>query len=386
MREVASILRTWFQQGLPFAMATVTRTWSSAPKPPGAVMAVMASGEVAGSISGGCVEGAVYELALDVLATGRSVLEVYGVADEEAYSVGLTCGGTIEVFIELVDANTFPEFLLLLDEIDSGNPVSLATVLHPGAIRGRRLLIHPDTFSGSLGNDGLTRGALNHGRGLLAAGRNATIHLGKYGELLDNATTIFIASFTPPRRMYIFGAIDFAGAMVRMGKFLGFQVTLCDARSIFATRLRFPEADEIVVRWPHEFLSEAVIDERTVICILTHDPKFDVPLLQVALASPAAYVGAMGSRRTHDMRTANLKRLGVPQSKLTRLSSPIGLDLGARTPEETAVSIAAEIIASAWGGSGKPLHSMETPIHPPLVSQANGLPISRGQNPHTHKI
>ena len=375
MKEIASILRNWFERGVPFAMATVTRTWSSAPRPPGAVMAVTASGEVAGSISGGCVEGAVYELALNVLATRASALQVYGVADEEAYSVGLTCGGTIEVFIELVDANTFPEFLTLLNEIDAGNPVSLATVLNPESNKGRRLIIHHDTFDGSLGNEGLNRVTVNHARRFLAAGHTATVQLGKDGELQDSDTTIFIATFTPPRQMYIFGAIDFAGAMVRMGKFLGFRVTLCDARSIFATKRRFPEADEIVVQWPHEFLSRAVVDARTVICILTHDPKFDVPLLQVALASPAAYVGAMGSRRTHDIRTESLKRLGVPQSQLSRLSSPIGMDLGARTPEETAVSIAAEIITSTWGGSGKPLRSMTTPIHHPLVPNSNLAPI-----------
>ncbi|MGO4247600.1 XdhC family protein [Paenarthrobacter sp. RAF54_2] len=363
MREITSVLRTWFEEGVPFALATVTRTWSSAPRPPGAVMAVAASGDVVGSISGGCVEGAVYELAMEVLNTGHPALQAYGVSEKDAYNVGLTCGGTIEVFIEPVNVETFPEFNLLLAEIDTGNAVAVATVLGSGPVGGQHLLIQGDSCLGTLGNEGIDRAALNQAQGFLAAGRTATVQLGRNGEILDDEVTVFISCFVPPPRMYIFGAIDFAGAMVRIGKFLGFNVTLCDARPIFATPQRFPDADEVVVRWPHEFLSNAPIDERTVICVLTHDPKFDVPLLQVALASPAAYIGAMGSRRTHKMRIASLKEMGVSRSSLNRLSSPIGLDLGARTPEETAVSIAAEIIASAWGGSGKPLRSMETPIH-----------------------
>jgi xanthine dehydrogenase accessory factor len=363
VREIAATLRSWFEQGIPVAMATVTRTWASSPRPPGAVMALISSGEVVGSISGGCVEGAVYELAQDVMTTGRPCSEVYGVADDDALSVGLTCGGTIEIFVELLDAETFPEFPLLLTEIERGNPIAVATVVTPGTNTGRHLLIGPDTVTGSLGTEGLDRGVSTGARGFLAAGRTGTVHFGMDGEHLDEDVAVFIAGFAPPPRMYVFGAIDFAGAMVRMGKFLGFHVTLCDARPIFATPTRFPEADEVVVQWPHAFLSQAFVDERTVICVLTHDPKFDVPLLQVALRSRAGYIGAMGSRRTHDIRIDSLRNTGVSESDLARLSSPIGLDLGARTPEETAVSIAAEIIASTWGGSGQPLHSTRAPIH-----------------------
>jgi xanthine dehydrogenase accessory factor len=363
VREIVTTLRSWFEQDIPFAMATVTRTWASSPRPPGAVMALASSGEVAGSVSGGCVEGAVYELAQEVLTTRRPVSEVYGVGDDEAFTFGLTCGGTIEIFVELIDVKTFPEFPLLMEAIECGEPVGVATVVSPGADAGRHLLIGPSSLSGSLGNAALDLGVSSRGRGYLAAGRTETINLGLLGEQLDDEVAVLIATFSPPPRMYVFGAIDFAGAMVRMGKYLGFRVTLCDARSVFATTRRFPDADEIVVQWPHEFLSEAFVDERTVICVLTHDPKFDVPLLQVALRSPARYIGAMGSRRTHQNRIASLREIGVSESDLERLSSPIGLDLGARTPEETAVSIAAEIIASTWGGSGQPLRSMTAPIH-----------------------
>jgi xanthine dehydrogenase accessory factor len=179
---------------------------------------------------------------------------------------------------------------------------------------------------------------------------------------------VFVAAFAPKPRMLVFGAIDFAAAVARVGSFLGYHVTVCDARPVFATNSRFPEADEVVVQWPHKFLKkeleEGRIDRRTVICVLTHDPKFDVPLLEVALRLPeVAYVGAMGSRRTHDDRNARLKEAGLTDDEIARLSSPIGLDLGARTPEETAISIAAEIIAGQWGGSGERLVTTRGRIH-----------------------
>ena len=178
---------------------------------------------------------------------------------------------------------------------------------------------------------------------------------------------VFVSSYAPKPRMIVFGAIDFAAAVARMGTFLGYQVTVCDARPVFATTSRFPGADEVVVQWPHRYLTGEAeggrIDERTVLAVLTHDPKFDVPLLEVALRLPVAYVGAMGSRRTHEDRLARLREVGVAEGDLDRLSSPIGLDLGARTPEETAVSIAAEIIQLRWGGQGRRLADVGGPIH-----------------------
>ena len=167
--------------------------------------------------------------------------------------------------------------------------------------------------------------------------------------------------------MLVFGAIDFAAAVVRVGALLGFRVTVCDARGVFATRKRFPEADDVVVDWPDRWLRGEVaagrVDARTVMCVLTHDPKFDVPLLEVALRAPAAYIGAMGSRRTHDDRLARLRATSLTDVELARLHSPIGLDLGGRTPEETAISIAAEVIAARWGGSGQPLTGADGTIH-----------------------
>lgn len=363
MRDIADQLRSWFAQGTAFALATVTQTWQSSPRPAGAAMAVSTSGEVVGSISGGCIEGAVYELAQQVLITGKPESAVYGVADDDAFSVGLTCGGTIEVFVEAINRETFPEFLQVAEAIEERQALSVATVISGTPEVGRHLVIGKDFVSGSLGSVNLDLGAAMQGRGFLEAGRTGVVHLGENGEQRVDDVVVFIASFAPPPQMFVFGAIDFAAAVVRIGKFLGYHVTLCDARPVFATSRRFPEADEIVVQWPHEFLSTAPVDPRTVICVQTHDPKFDVPLLEAALQTNAAYIGAMGSRRTHEDRMARLKAAGVDERALGRLSSPIGLDLGARTPEETAVSIAAEIIASAWGGSGQNLSSMSTPIH-----------------------
>jgi xanthine dehydrogenase accessory factor len=204
--------------------------------------------------------------------------------------------------------------------------------------------------------------------GLLGHGTNATLTYGPDGERRGEGMRVFVWAFAPKPRMLVFGAIDFAAAVARVGSFLGYHVTVCDARPVFATNTRFPEADEVVVEWPHRYLEKQrdanEIDGRTVIAVLTHDPKFDIPLLEVALRLPeVAYVGAMGSRRTHEDREDRLREAGLTDEEIKRLSSPIGLDLGARTPEETAISIAAEIIAGRWGGSGEPLSGNEGRIH-----------------------
>ena len=204
--------------------------------------------------------------------------------------------------------------------------------------------------------------------GLLAAGHNATLTYGPDGERRGEGMRVFVWAFAPKPRLLVFGAIDFAAAVARVGAFLGYHVTVCDARPVFATNSRFPEADDVVVDWPHRYLAAeheaGRIDPRTVVTVLTHDPKFDVPLLEVALRLPeVAYVGAMGSRRTHEDRLARLREAGLSEEELGRLSSPIGLDLGARTPEETAISIAAEIIAGRWGGSGQRLGITDGRIH-----------------------
>jgi len=237
----------------------------------------------------------------------------------------------------------------------------------PGHV-GRRLVLREASAGGSVGSRRADDAVTDDARGLLAAGRSETLTYGPDGERRGEGMRVFVAAYAPRPRMLVFGAIDFAAAVARLGVFLGYRVTVCDARPVFATASRFPDADEVVVDWPHRYLAAEAeagrIDPRTVLAVLTHDPKFDVPLLEVALRLPeVAYIGAMGSRRTHDDRMARLREVGMTEAELARLASPIGLDLGARTPEETAVSIAAEIIALRWGGAGQRLVAVDGPIH-----------------------
>jgi xanthine dehydrogenase accessory factor len=338
-------------------------------------MLVGPTGEAVGSVSGGCVEGAVYDLAQSVVKAGDPVLERYGVSDDDAFAVGLTCGGILDVFVEKVNRETFPELGSVADQIGRDQAIALATVIdHPDpSWRGRRLVVHPQDAAEpapnlSLGSARADDAVTDDARGLLAAGRSAVLEYGPDGERRGEGMKVFVWAFAPQPRMIVFGAIDFASAMAKVGNFLGYHVTVCDARPVFATRTRFPFADEVIVSWPHKYLAAEVeagrVDGRTVLCVLTHDPKFDVPVLQVALGLPEiGYIGAMGSRRTHDDRLQRLRESGVSEEQLTRLSSPIGLDLGARTPEETAISIAAEIIALQWGGRGERLAQRQGRIH-----------------------
>jgi xanthine dehydrogenase accessory factor len=322
-----------------------------------------------GSVSGGCVEGAVYELGQQVLRDGRPVLERYGVSDDDAFAVGLTCGGIIDVFVEKVNRATFPQLGDVAEAMAKEQPVAVATVVGgpPGRLDGR-VVVWPDRVEGSTRTARLDDAIRDDARGLLEAGRNATLHYGVDGQRRGEGLDVFVESFAPPPRMIVFGAIDFAAAVAGMGAFLGYRVTVCDARPVFATASRFPQACEVVVEWPHRYLAaEAAagrIDGRTALCLLTHDPKFDVPLLEVALRLPeVGYVGAMGSRRTHDERRVQLVGRGLTEAELARLSSPIGLDLGAVTPEETAISIAAEILLDRRQATGGRLSTLSGPIH-----------------------
>jgi len=372
MREVLPELLEWWRNGEEIGVGTVVATFRSAPRPPGASMLVGPDETAVGSVSGGCVEGAVYDLGQEVVASGVPVLQRYGISDDDAFAVGLTCGGILDVYVEKVSRETFPQLEDLAADLEAGRPVAVATVIeHPDpAWLGRRVVIHPDTdeLTGSIGSPRADDAVRDDAMGLLASGTNATLSYGPDGERRGEGMRVFVWAFAPKPRMLVFGAIDFAAAVARVGSFLGYHVTVCDARPVFATNTRFPDADEVVVEWPHRYLEKqrdaGALDARTVITVLTHDPKFDVPLLEVALRLPeVAYVGAMGSRRTHEDREARLREAGLTEEELGRLSSPIGLDLGARTPEETAISIAAEVIAGRWGGTGGRLATREGRIH-----------------------
>ncbi|WP_103540607.1 XdhC family protein [Streptomyces sp. SM1] len=368
MLDIAEELNRWVGQGRDFAVATVVGVGGSAPRTPGAALAVDADGTAVGSVSGGCVEGAVYELCAQALRDGEPVLERFGYSDEDAFAVGLTCGGVIDVLVTPVRAAdpARPVFAAALAAAAQGRAAALARIVSgPAELLGRALTVRPDGSSeGGFGaHPELDRTVAAEAGAFLDAGRTGTLEIGEQGSRCGAPLTLLIESSVPPPRMIVFGAIDFASALVRVGRFLGHHVTVCDARPVFATRARFPDADEIVVEWPHTYLERTSVDARTVLCVLTHDAKFDVPLLKLALRLPVAYVGAMGSRRTHLDRNARLREAGVTDLELARLRSPIGLDLGARTTEETALSIAAEIVADRRGGTGVPLTGAHTPIH-----------------------
>ena len=374
MRDVLRELMAWWEAGETVGVGTVVATFRSAPRPPGASMLVGPDESAVGSVSGGCVEGAVYELAQTVVSSGEPVLERYGVSDDDAFAVGLTCGGILDVFVERVSRESFPELGGIAADIEAGRAVALATVIdHPDPARvGRRMVVRPESEAvGSIGSIRADAAVHDDALGLLAAGSNATVTYGPDGERRGEGMRVFVWGFAPKPRMLVFGAIDFAAAVARVGSFLGYHVTVCDARPVFATTSRFPEADEVVVEWPHRYLEAEVagdrIDRRTVLAVLTHDPKFDVPLLEVALRledeTRPGFIGAMGSRRTHEERLDRLREAGLTDTEIDLLSSPIGLDLGARTPEETAVSIAAEIVARRWGGSGERLATTSGRIH-----------------------
>jgi xanthine dehydrogenase accessory factor len=364
VREVLPELIGLRERGGSAAMATVVRTWRSAPRPAGASMLVTETGEAVGSVSGGCVEGALYDLGQEVLADGQPRMETYGVSDDDAFAVGLTCGGILEIFVERVDDQTWPELQGIQASIAAEEPVAVATIVAGPHYVGRHLVVRRDRTEGTLGTDRLDDTVREDAIGLLESGTTGFLHYGPEGERLGEGLDVFVQSFSPQPHMIVFGAIDFSAALVRVGKVLGFKVTVVDARPVFATAKRFPEADEVIVDWPHRWLSGQEVDSRTVIAVLTHDPKFDVPALKAALQTNAGYIGAMGSRRTHEDRLVRLKEAGLTDDELSRIHSPIGLDLGARTPEETAISIAAEIIQSRWGGSGRKLAATEGPIHP----------------------
>jgi xanthine dehydrogenase accessory factor len=365
VNPVVGKLAEWIEVDKRAALATVVKVERSGPLGPGTMMAVNEDGQVAGSVSGGCVEPAVFEECMAAIEGGGPKLVTYGISDDEAFGVGLTCGGIIHIFVERFEDDG--QVARLRRALSEQSPIAVATVIEAaadsGVTPGGRLLVTPEGHDGELDDGELERAVADGARGMLEGGQTGQRHYGPRGQRRMEDVTVFVNSLAPPPRMYVFGAIDFAGAVAKMGKFMGYRVTVCDARSVFATRERFPSADEVVAAWPDDFLQTAEVDGRSVICVLTHDPKFDVPVLKAALDTEAGYIGAMGSRRTHDDRTARLREEGVSEDQLSRIASPIGLDLGSRTPEETAVAISAEIIALRTGHEGGRLADSSGPIH-----------------------
>ncbi|RMF38186.1 MAG: XdhC/CoxI family protein [Chloroflexi bacterium] len=348
MRQLLATIERWREEGKRVALATLIRVYGSAPQPLGAKMAVSSAGEMIGSVSGGCVEGAILEEALAVLQTGRPRRLTFGIPDEQAWEVGLACGGTIEVFVEPLVGPEEPDEALyeaLREALEREEPVARAMVI-AGPGLGRRMLIWPDGRTlGALASPSLEAQVLRHARALLAAQRpeRATFSVD------DETVELFLDVHPPPPKLVIVGAVQIAIPLVTFAKALGFRTFVVDARAAFATHERFPHADALIVKWPTEALAEIGLDEATYVVVLSHDEKLDNPALKMALESPARYVGALGSRKTHARRVEALRQMGVSEEAIARIHAPIGLDLGAQGPEEIAVAIIAEIVAVRRG-------------------------------------
>lgn len=325
MNDIVLTIDEWLAQGLDVATATLVRVRRSSPRLPGAAMALASDGRVVGSVTGGCVEPDLIATAEQVLADGMPRLNEYGFADSDAFEVGLPCGGEVEVLVERAERSLMAP---IADAIRADRPTGYVVAI-AGDRLGERVVFEPDTPHPLIGDRA-----------------RRMLELGTSGVADEDEGAVFVHALLPRPDLYVFGAIDFASAVAEIGSFMGYRVTVCDPRETFITRERFPRADELVLRWPHEFLAEAPVDARTAICVLTHDEKFDVPALTEALRTPAGYIGAMGSRRTTERREARLREQGISDEQLERIHAPIGLAIGSKTPQEVAIAIAAQIVES----------------------------------------
>lgn len=358
MRDILPHLDRWNRRSEEIALATVVGVRGSAPRPCGARLAVTRSGRMAGSVSGGCVETDVFERALRVLDTGTPEVARYdGVDHEHGFEVGLACGGSIDVLIEPFTED--PVWAALRTDLERDDPAGLCVALGPEALLGRKLAVSlGERRVGSI-DSAVDAAAADAARRLLPEGGSEVVRLPwRGGEAL-----VFVESFARPFRLYIIGATHTAIPLCRMAAELGYRVTVIDARAVFATEERFPEAYALVRAWPDEALGEVVLDRNAHVVTLTHDPKFDLPALARALRSEAGYIGALGSRATHARRAAALREQGFREAELSRIRTPVGLDIGGRTPEEVALSILAEMVAARRGRDGRPLVQRSAPIH-----------------------
>ncbi len=347
MRDVLAELDRWQADGEEIAVATLVSAWGSAPRAPGARFAVTRSGRVAGSISGGCVEGDVYERAMETLGDGRPRLLEYGISDELAFGVGLSCGGRIEAFVEPFRADD--AWVAARDAIRERRACTYVTALSPERIAGRHLALLPGRPSaGDIGAD-LGVDVTSHAMTLARDERVETATVASP----DGEARVLLEGFAPPPRLIIVGATHLAVALATQAKALGYAVTVIDARRIFATAERFPDADEIIPGWPDDAMAGMQIDAFSYVVVVTHDAKFDVPALDAALRSDARYIGLLGSRGTIESRKARLRELGFGEQALARIHAPIGLDLGGRSPEEIALAIAAEMTMARYGTTSR---------------------------------
>ncbi|MGB6424953.1 MAG: XdhC/CoxI family protein [Solirubrobacterales bacterium] len=357
------IAAEWLREGRRVVGATLVERIGSAPLDPGAQMLIDDRGSIEGSVTGGCVEGALVDEAERVLSGGEARVVTYGVSDEEAAGVGLMCGGTVRVFVHEYGKDSLDRLDAVADARAAGAPVALATVIE-GKRAGASMAILSDGVSGGLGvADLLDRNAERDARGQLDEGVSRIRRYGTAGEVMGSELPVYIQAFSSRPRMVIFGAIDFSAEMANVAGDVGYKVTICDAREPFLQSPRFSRNAEVVVSWPDRYLEGEELGPRDVVLVFTHDPKFDEPALISALASGAGYVGALGSRRTQKQRVERLQHAGLDAAAIDRIHAPCGLDLGARTPSETAVSVLAEVIAFRTGRSGESLGETSGPIH-----------------------
>jgi xanthine dehydrogenase accessory factor len=365
------------REGRRVVCATLVERIGSAPLDPGAQMLIDDRGDIEGSVTGGCVEAALVEEASRILAGGDARVVTYGVSDEEAAGVGLMCGGTVHVFVHELGEDTLPALDAVAAARDADRPVARAMLLE-GERAGATISIVDDEVAGSLGvTELLDRSVARDARGQLDEGVSRTRRYGAGGEVMGSDLAVYIQAFSSAPRMVIFGAIDYSAEMAKLAGDVGYAVTICDAREPFVSSPRFSRSAEVVVDWPDRYMEGRELGPRDVVLVFTHDPKFDQPALLAALDSGAGYVGALGSRRTHRKRVERLREAGLDDEQLATIHAPCGLDLGARTPSETAVSILAEVIAVRAERSGESLRETSGPIHGAAASEPDEVPSSR---------
>lgn len=342
MRDVLADVERWQRDGEEIAIATLVSAWGSAPRLPGARFAMTKSGRVAGSVSGGCVEGDIFARAMQTLDDGVPRLLEYGISDEMAFGVGLSCGGRIEAFVERFRADD--AWLAARDALAARRPCAFATTLSPEDVAGQHMTLFADAPPAGASGFDASAALAARAAALARDGGTETVTAGEVRVLLEG--------YAPPPRLLIVGATHVAIALSREANALGYDVTVIDARRIFATAERFPDA-EIIAGWPEDGMARSGLDAHTYVVIVTHDMKFDVPALEAALRSDARYIGLLGSRATIASRTARLEELGFDERAIARIRAPIGLDLGGRSPEEIALAIAAEMTMVRYGAGSE---------------------------------
>jgi xanthine dehydrogenase accessory factor len=337
MRDILPEIDTWRAENKAIALATVVQTWGSSPRRAGAKMALTPDGNITGSVSGGCVEGAVFDIGIDVLKSDRPQLLHFGVADETAWEVGLACGGSIDIFVKPLDMEIFSPLRATL--VDEKSAVLVTVIRGPDEILGREMLVREEgTVAGTI-QDEVNERVKALARDTLAGGESRR-------AMLNEDVEVFVEMISPPPTLVAVGGVHITVALMALAKTLGYRTVVVDPRSAFGNETRFPQVDQLIQSWPQEAFQQIPINRSTAVAMLTHDPKLDDPALKIALPSPAFYVGALGSRITQAKRRQRLLDDGLTQEQLDRLHGPIGLDIGAGTPEEIAISIMAEIVAA----------------------------------------